>query len=862
MPLSPGDKLGPYEILVKIGAGGMGEVYRAHDPRLRRDVAIKVSAERFSERFEREAHAVAALNHPNICSIYDIGPNYLVMELVEGESPKGPLPLDTALDYARQIAEALDEAHGKGIVHRDLKPANIKITPAGVVKVLDFGLAKQTQPSPVSDGSASQSPTLSMAATQAGMILGTAAYMSPEQARGKQVDKRADIWAFAVVLYEMLMGQRLFRGEDVVEILAAVVNATPDVSAAPPQTRRLLERCLVKDPRKRLRDIGDAMGLVEPEGAPVAAQARSRFGAVGWVAALLLGAVALWAWMRPVPPESKQVTRFTVPWDTAGAPYPVGIALSRDGSKMAYTAGAKIQIFVRAMDSLEVRAIPGTEGGQYPAFSPNGDWIVFTSGDQLKKIPVAGGSAQTLVSGVGQFGGFWGTDDKILFGTNKGLMRIGAGGGAPEKLLGVEAHLEKGEIDAVFLLPQLLPGGKAILYHVGKSSGKLITAVLDLTTRKPKIIQELKAFARYVASGYLVFREEGGSLMAAPFDESRLELTGPPVLVMEGAGAALAGLEAFSETGTLAYYDVRGDNLVKNLLVWVDRKGVEQVIQARPERYYGPRISPDGKHIAMLVVDERTRGNDVWVYDLPNGPLTRRTFDRGSFHGWTPDGKRLIVTDRSSRSIVSIPFDGSGAPRVLVEASANSPSDISPDGKFLIGLTGGSNDVLLWPVKEKAVQGNEAQPYPNGIMNTSSRKSGFRFSPDGRWVAYISAESGRPEVFVVPYPGPGAKSQVSIDGGAAPRWSRDGRELFFMNGTKLMATTVETSPTFKVLNTPKMLFDYPGYLDTAEYDVSPDGQRFLMAKNAPVQPGQQQSGQIQVVLNWFEELRRRVPTGK
>ncbi|MBI4472178.1 MAG: PD40 domain-containing protein [Acidobacteria bacterium] len=607
------------------------------------------------------------------------------------------------------------------------------------------------------------------------------------------------------------------------------------------------------------------MGLVEPEAAPVAALSRSRWSAAGWIAALLLGAVALWAWMRPAPPESKQVTRFTVPWDSSGAPFPLGIAVSRDGARMAFAAGAQVQIFVRQMDSPEVRAIPGTEGGQYPAFSPNGDWIVFQSGDQLKKIPVTGGSAQTLVRDASRQGAaFWGNDDKILFGTNKGLLRIGVEGGEPETLLGVEAHLEKGEIDGVFMQPQLLPGGKAILYHVGKSSGRLLTAVLDLTTRKPKTIPEVQGFARYLASGHLVYPNEAGSLMAAPFDEDRLELVGPPVSVMEGVATYIPLLIAFSETGTLAYWKAGVGAVEKNLLVWVDRKGVEQVIPVRPDLHFEPRISPDGKHIAMLVVDERIRlGPDVWVYDLPNGPLTRRTFEGGNFlTSWTPDGKRLIVTDRASRSIVSIPFDGSGPPKVLVETSANSPSDISPDGKILIGSTGGSNDVLLWPVREKPVQGDENQPYPNGIMNTPSRKSGFRFSPDGRWVAYMSAESGRPEVFVAPYPGPGPKSQVSIDGGATPRWSRDGRELFFMNGTRLMAAAVETRPSFKVSNTPKVLFDYPGYLDTAQYDVSPDGRRFLMTKNAPVQPGQQQAGQIHVVLNWFEELRRRAPAGK
>jgi serine/threonine-protein kinase len=491
MTPSSGDKLGPYEVIGRIGAGGMGEVYRARDTRLGRDVAVKVSAERFTERFEREARAVAALNHSNICTLYDVGPNYLVMEYVEGESPKGPMPVDEALRLARQIADALAEAHEKGVVHRDLKPGNIKVTPGGTVKVLDFGLAKV---SPVSPVDIENSPTISMAATEAGIILGTAGYMSPEQARGKPVDKRADIWAFGVVMYEMLTGERLFAGEDVSETLAAIIREEPNLDRVPQKVRRLLKSCLEKDPKKRLRDIGDAWRLLDE---PVAVQVRPspRWPWVVSAASVLLAGLLLWAPWRREAPSNRPLVRLDVDLgsDVALTPPDIGgtsVIISPDGTRIAYVAsinGAPAQLFTRRLDQMKATELPGTQGASAPFFSPDGQWIGFFTGYKLNKVSVEGGAVAPILDTVGAEAASWGGDDYIYTGfLVSGVMRIPSGGGPAIKVTDLEAGK-----DFVHAFPQLLPGGKAVLftsYGLQPSPANASVEVFSLSDHRRKLL--------------------------------------------------------------------------------------------------------------------------------------------------------------------------------------------------------------------------------------------------------------------------------------------------------------------------------------------------------------------------------------
>jgi Tol biopolymer transport system component len=551
----------------------------------------------------------------------------------------------------------------------------------------------------------------------------------------------------------------------------------------------------------------------------------------------------------------------------------LGISVSPDGSRLAFTAGARSEIFVRELSEPEARVVPGTERSISPRFSPDGSVLLFTTqAGEIKSVPVAGGVAQVIVSNVGSNVGslssaFWGRDDRVLFGTSEGLMRVSSRGGAPETLVTIASHLQAGE-DGLVLLPILLPAGKAVVYHVGKSSGVLDTAVLDLTTGTTKLLPT-EVFpvdsSRFVVGAVLdhLLVSTPSGLMAVPFDEERLQVTGPPVIVLPDVFVVPRGFYSnlgISDSGTVAYYSGNLDSLAKYQLVWVDHAGVEQPIPAPVARYTRLRLSPHGDQIATMVIDERDRSNDVWIYQLPDGPLTRRTFDYGNIRTWTPDGRHLVVRlGAGGRTrLASVPADGSGAPVTLIAQTANQPEAMSPDGKVMIG-SGGPDQrrVWLWSLGQGVLTGDQHQDYPNSLMDPPSVKGSFRFSPDGKWVAYQSNESGRFEVFVVPYPGPGAKRQVSIDGGTDPRWSRDGRELFYLNGTKMMAAAVETGPTFRVLGTPRMLFDYPGYLETAQYDVSPDGRRFLMARNAPTEPGQQ-VGQIQVIVNWLEELKTRL----
>jgi eukaryotic-like serine/threonine-protein kinase len=860
MSLTIGDKLGPYEILAPLGKGGMGEVYRARDTRLNRDVAVKVSADRFSERFEREARAVAALNHPNICHLYDVGPNYLVMELVEGPDlaeriKHGGIPLEEALALARQIADALEAAHEKGITHRDLKPANIKIKADGAVKVLDFGLAK-VAPASAGESDGANSPTLTIGMTEAGMILGTAAYMSPEQARGKTVDKRADIWAFGVVLYEMLTGRRLFAGEDAGEILAAVIKEEPQWEKVPVQVRRLLRRCLEKDPQKRLRHIGDVMALVDdPPAAPAvpASPPRARLPWV-WIAAGLVvvvigGATAAWL-LKPAPPVP--VTRFAMSLPPGqrlltGRPE---LAISPDGTRLVYSAGqgTVAQLYLRAMDGLEAHAIPGTENAYNPFFSPDGQWIGFSSGGKLKKVSLSGGPPVSLADalpGAGAFGASWSGQGIIAFAArlNTPIQQVSEAGGNVQPL----TRLEKG--DAGQAWPELLPNGAGLLFALPTGPGAARVAGQSLPTGERRDLLPAGTLPHYAPSGHIVYLQ-GANLMAAPFDPRRLAVTGAAVPVIEGV---LPLQYSFSSTGSLVY--APGSPQAPQLrLVWVDRKGAEQPVPAPAHNYVMPRISPDGRRVAAAL--EEADGQ-IWLYDLARDALTRLTFAEGDNVDpvWTPDGKRIVFKGAGNR-LYWQPADGSGAAEALTSGPISTndiPSSWSPDGQALAFVeTIGNQSVWILPLQDR-----KPQLFDRGQTNETAP----RFSPDGHWIAYTSAESGRSEVYVRPYPGPGGKWQISTEGGTEPVWNPKGRELFYRVGNKMMAVDVTTQGAFSA-GKPRVLFEgafVPTPRSLSNYDVAPDGQRFLMLK-ATEQA--QAPTQINVVLNWFEELKRRVPSGK
>jgi Tol biopolymer transport system component len=902
MPLLPGARLGPYEIDVLLGAGGMGEVYRATDSHLKRSVAIKVlpasvagDPDRLA-RFQREAEVLASLNHPHIAAIYGLektpGVTALVMELVDGEDlsqriARGPIPLDEALPIAKQIAGALEVAHEQGIIHRDLKPANIKVRADGTVKVLDFGLAKAMEPGGAGRAGGaeteglSMSPTLSIHATHAGIILGTAAYMAPEQARGKSVDRRADIWAFGVVVFEMLTGNQPFPGEDISHVLARVIEREPDWSALPatlaPSLGVYLRRCLVKDPRERLRDIGDMrLALAGAfETAPSnSANPESRpaypVRMLPWAAAAVMTAVAafaIWGWLKPEPAEPRPVIHFTT-----AAPRGVGtnpIAVSRDGSHIAFVDAALKAIYVRSIDDPVARPLPGTEDSLMPTFSPDGRWLAFVAGVsppyQLKKIPVAGGAPQTLAGGIGGSTPMtWGDDGNLLLGGQE-IVRVPEAGGMPVTI--AKADAASGNL--LLAAPQLLPGGKYILTSIvtPKGAAAIRIAAVDAATGSVKVLLEDVGEARFVPTGrtpgegHLVYALNG-SLFAAAFNADTFRI-GPATPVLEGLRnlGALTHI-GFSRSGTLAYAGRDNVDLgMTSTLVWVDRGGTEQPLPAPPRAYSTPRISPDGGRVAFnLTATRPILDVQLWVLDLARGTTSRLTFEKmNSSAVWTADGKRLIY--RSSASVTnlrgalaSVAADGSGQPVTLIaEDVAPTPTSVSPDGRFVIGIRSTSPDLTASSASRTNtwVLPLTGDATPQAFLDNRYRRGDFQFSPDGKWLAYQSSESGRSEIYVVPYPGPGGKSQVSEDGGTQPRWNRNGRELFFRAGARMMAVDVETGAAFRVAAA-RMLFEKA----SSDYDVAPDGKRFLMLKPAPLSA---ESTELHVILNWFDDLRRRVP---
>ena len=872
MELKAGDKLGPYEIVSQIGKGGMGEVWKARDPRLNRDVAIKISAKQFTDRFEREAHAIAALNHTNVCTLYDIGPNYLVMELVEGPTlaeriAQGPVPIEEALVIAKQIADGLEAAHEKGIVHRDLKPANVKIKPDGSVKVLDFGLAKSGEIAELS----SDSPTM---LTVAGMILGTAGYMSPEQARGKVVDKRADIWAFGVVLHEMFTGKRLFEGETVSDTLVAVISRDPDYTKVPAKAQRLLRRCLEKDPKRRLRDIGDVGLLLESEGAATAptAPSRSRLGMAGWIAAgvFALAAVGVSAIHFREKPPVVYPMRFQIPLPDKGA-FGGYVSVSPDGHKLAFpTAGPDGGLWVRDLDSLELRLLPGTQNAIAPFWSPDSRFIAFGAGNQLKKVEATGGPPQTLCESPDTVGtGAWNREGVIIFGgRGRGQMRrVPEAGGVATDVTALNAS--QGE--TFHSLPTFLPDGRHFVYFGGNRAAEKRGIFIGSLDVKPAEQSRERLVATNFggvwapsaagAGGHLFFLRDD-TLMAQPLDAGRLKLAGEPVPVAEHVGTSgNNGFFSISTNGSLTYRT--GSSATNLQLAWFDREGKQSATAFEPGPYGDLSLSPDGTRAAIL------RGTslspDIWLHDFARSVSTRFTFDQnaaetqaGKGPVWSQDGSRIAFSSfrGGTLDLFEKPSSGAGNEALLLHSDiSKNPDDWSRDGRFLLYTENNAKtsfDLMVLPL-----EGNDRKPVP--LVNTTFSEAQGSFSPDTRWFAYSSNESGRIEVYVQPFTPPGSgvaptagKWQISRDGGTRPKWRADGKELIFRapNGSP-MAVDITASPAFQA-GIPKPLFTMPA--GAGAWDVTADGKRFLAAM--PLQAQQTTSTPITVVLNWEAGLKK------
>ena len=920
MPLTPGTRLGPYEVTAQIGVGGMGEVYRARDAKLGRDVALKILPDAFVgdpdrvARFEREAQVVAALNHPNIAIIHGFqesdGVRALVLELVEGETlteviARGPLPLPEALAIARQIADALEAAHDKGIVHRDLKPDNVKVTPNGTIKVLDFGLAKMLEPDVTRTPSyaGTMSPTISLHATYGGIILGTPAYMSPEQARGKPIDRRVDIWAFGCVLFELLCGKKTFDpGETISDAVAQILTREPDWSAlpadTPPHVQTLLRRCLQKDPQKRLPHIG-MVRLELDEGARPGVSsttvrpkpnATSTARMLAVVVAIALAAVALgagltWLMMR-TPSATARQTRFTI---DLVRPISVNaffrnIAISPDGTHLIYSSTSVAgqqqgELFVRRLDQLDTRPMRGIVSAGAPFFSPDSQSIGFFSNrTELMRVSIEGGAPIQLGSFQGApRGATWGTNDTIVFATNDtttGLLSVTAAGGDPQVL--TRPDPKKGEQDHLF--PSMLPGGRSVLFTIAPLGGLIensLIAVLDLATGQTKTLLRGGSHAIYTSTGHIVYAS-GGNLMGARFDPDRLTVSSDPRPLVEQVMTMNSGAAQFdvSRTGTLVFIPKREDSgsTVGRLLVWVDRNGREQPIDLPRRAYTFPRLSPDGKRAALDIREQSGKG-DIWIWDLERGTQTRLTTssETDAWPVWTPDGAHIVFTssrDGGAPNLYWQRADFTGvAERISTDDNPQNPNSISPDGQALILQVVNPNNAMDLSVlaMDTLLSGKPASGkiQAQRLLHTPAFEAAGEISPDGRWIAYYSNSSTRNEVYVRAFPNveSGGQLQISTAGGTRPAWSRNGRELFYLDANGAMTVVpVQTSPTFSA-GKPRKLFDAAWWTGQSgrTYDVSADGQRFLAikdpssnAENAPAQT-------FTVVLNWVEELKQKLP---
>lgn len=878
-----GREIGNYQFVSLLGTGGMGEVYRARDSNLKRDVAIKVLPDAFSRdaervaRFQREAHVLASLNHPHIGAIYDLkkfeDSQFLVLELVDGETlaeriARRPIPVHDALPIAKQIAEALEGAHAKAIIHRDLKPANIKVTPDGTIKVLDFGLAEVWETETTTPGVSDVS--MMLPASLPGTIVGTAAYICPERAHGKPVDKRTDLWAFGCVLYEMLTGRPAFPGDTVSGTVAGILERDPDWRALPAATPsnvvRLLRRCLDKDPKRRLHDIADARieiedaisgdSLTPAETAVVDRRpVRLLWPIVAVFSVMALIALSMLTWYMRTPPRTSRLTLATSGAAAIAITNGRSLAITPDGKRVIYV-GSSNQLFVRPLDQYDATPIfTGAAPLTWTFVSPDGQLVGFAEGNTIKKVPLSGGLAVTIAQASHTaVGATFAPEDTIIFATSDpstGLQRMSAVGGAVATVLTRPVQAQD-ELD--HLWPEMLPGGRAVLFTITSTRGlgAARVAVLDLATRKYKVLG-VGSHAHYVPSGHLVYAAEG-TLRAVPFDLNLLETRGTPAVVLPRLVTSSQGAGSFAVAadGTLAYIDAPGAEAAASTLTWVDREGREEALGTPPRPYLHPRLSPDGKQVAVFIDDQ---GHDIWVWDVAGHTLSQRTFDPAGDQSpvWTTDGKHLIFFSQrdGAEGLFEQSANGSGLAERL---GAGIPSSVTPDGKYVI-LYRSAKDIVMM-----ALDGTRpVEP----LVNTSSIERNGVVSRNGHWLAYESDSSGQFEIYVRPFPNVEAGlSRISAAGGTRPLWSRNGQELFYVapDGS-LMAARVEprggawsSESPVKVL---EARYATTGVRPGRTYDVSLDGQRFLVIK--PPAASQAGAPQISIVQGWFEELKRLVP---
>jgi eukaryotic-like serine/threonine-protein kinase len=900
MALQANQRVGPYEILSAIGAGGMGEVYRARDARLDRIVAVKVLPDHAAarpdlrERFDREARTVASLNHAHICALYDIGhqdgTDYLVMEYLEGETlaerlKKGPLPLEQVLQYAIEIADALDKAHRKGITHRDLKPSNIMLTKSGT-KLLDFGLAK-LKASPAAS-SLSQLPTANDGLTAQGTILGTLQYMAPEQLEGGEADARTDIFAFGVVVYEMATGKKAFEGKSQASLIAKILETDPPpMSSLQPMTPaaldRVVKKCLAKEPEKRWQaasDVCDELRWIADEAAshtttapvPVASRRKNWLKTALWagaaVAACIIIGLAVW-YLKPAParPDTRAVRFFVSPpetWsldETGGSTVgPAALVVSPDGHQIAFAATSaerKTLLWVRSLDTLAAQSLPGTEGAGRPFWSPDSRFLGFFADGKLKKIDVSGGPPITLCDSGPGLGGTWSRDGVIVFAPGyAGLQKVSASGGVPT------AATALGAGEGGHRRPFFLPDGRHFLYYAAGSGtpggGPVYVSSLDSAERKLLITSD--SVNVVYSQGHLLFLRET-TLMAQPFDARQVTVTGEAFPIAEhiqgssqiqttNANPPYAFFSA-SENGVLAYQTGQGG--AGSQLMWFDRSGQQLGVLGDSRAYTDIELSPDQKRASVSTSSQA--GIDIWLYDMTRGLPTRFTFGPGAASRsiWSPDGSRIVFNEYRSGhlDLYQKASSGAGTEEVLFQDNfSKTPVSWSPDGRFILYVSNGTttgNDLLVLPLSA------DRKPVP--FLQTRFNEFGGQFSPDGRWVAYTSDESGKLEVYVAPFPGPGGKWQISTAGGSYPRWRRDGTEIFYLTADNtLMAGTVNGKASSFQVGVVKRLFQPHIVGPRHEYDVSADGQKFLI-NSAPQQNGAGPAP-ITVVVNWTAGLKK------
>ncbi len=880
MTLAQGHVLAHYTILGPLGAGAMGEVYRARDTKLGREVAINVLPEHFAEdeerlkRFEREAKTLASLNHPNVAQIHgvdQVGDTcFLVLELVPGESleerlKRGPLPLEEALDVCKQIAEGLEAAHDAGVIHRDLKPANVRVTPEGKVKVLDFGLAK------TASESGRGSSTDSVLSTEAGRLLGTPTYMAPEQARGKSIDRRVDIWAFGCVLYECLTAKRAFAGESLTDVLAAVIEREPDFSrlsaATPARVRELLERCFAKDPRARLRDIGDARLALEAVGSGEGAEPVARLSAwlpvLPWSVSVLLGIVLVFVVLRGGDPSHSSESGRTARHVSLALPDGVELATSRDrplsispdGTQVVYVGlrAGNVQLYLRPLDRAESTPIAGTDEANSPFFSPDGRWVGFFAHGKLKKVTVGGTALQVLADAPSSMGGCWGVDDTLYFApTNlSGLWKVPAAGGPATELTRLER--EAGEISHHW--PHPLPDGKTLLFSIwtGPGPDEQIIARQSLVSGERGVLLTGVSTPWFLSPGHLLYGRLD-ALYATPWDPTRASLEGAVPMTMPVSAQEREGVQAMalSSDGTLVHVPA-GPGHRSNRVVWVDRAGKVEPLALKERDFQSVALSPDGRQ-AIVQFEEGKSG--LWLCDLARATLTPFATTDGSSQApvWTPDGKRVIYrgTRKGFRNLFWKAADGTGAEERLTTKAdvVQTPTSVSPDGRWVLFQENTTAGGAIWRLPlERMASAKTGEP-----MFLTDGLDG-QVSPDGQWLAYISVVTGRDEIYVQPFPGPGPRVPISTGGGVSPLWSHDGKELFFETPGELLVVDVTTTPTFSA-SAPRVL--YTGrFHDTGNgntpFSITADGQRFLRVQQ--VEPDRPVT-HIDLVLNWRAMLEQ------